>query len=150
MLSFLSKGIVIHTISSILGTRNLLHFNSKGIENYFCNCLRYCFFFFFSKARSASFTEMHVRLDGRFHFNSTLLKCRRRATTDRISKNLKPNQYTYAKNKNRVSVNCAVAKIYLIQIGMMNGYYRKKTFLRADPFFPLFHCELIFWRHILN
>ena len=137
MFSFLSKGIVIHTISSILGTRNLLHFNAKGIENYLYNCLRYCFsflfLFFVSKARSASFTEMHVRLDGRFHFNSTLLKGRRRATTDRISKNLKPNQYTYAKNKNRVSVNCAVAKIYLTQIGMMN---RKKTFLKADPPFP--------------
>ena len=138
MFGFLSKGIVIHTISSILGTRNLFHFNAKGIENYFCNCLRYCFsflFLFFSKARSASFTEMDVRLDGRFHFYSTLLKGRRRATTDRISKNLKPNQYTYAKNKNRLSVNCAVAKIYLTQIGMMNGYHRKKTFLKADPFF---------------
>ena len=27
---------------------------------------------------------MHVRLDGEFHFNSTLLKDSRRATTDRI------------------------------------------------------------------
>ena len=148
MFSFLSKGIVIHTISSILGTRNFLHFNAKGIENYFCNCLRYCFsfLFFFSKARSGSFTEMHVRLDGRFHFKSTLLKGRRRAKTDIISKNLKPNWYTYAKNKNRLIVNCAVAKIYLTQIGMMNGYYRMKTL--ADPFFPPFHCELICWRHI--
>ena len=142
MFSFLSKGLVIHTMSSILGTRNFVHFNAKGIENYFCNCLWYCFsflflpFFFFSKARSASLTEMRVQLDRRFHFNSTLLKGRRRATTDRISKNLKPNQYTYAKNKNRLSVNCAVAKIYLTQIGMINGYYRKKTFLKADPFFP--------------
>ena len=119
----------------------MLHFNAKGIDTYFCLCLQYCFscffcFVFLSKALSASFTEMHVRLDGRFHFNSTLLKGRRRATTDRISKNLKPNQYTYAKNKNRVSVNCAVAKIYLTQIGMMNGYYWKKTFLKANPFFP--------------
>ena len=75
--SFLSKDIVIHIISSILGRRNLLHFSAKGIDNYFCNCLQYClsFFFFLSKARSASLTEMHVRLHGRFHFNSTLLKC---------------------------------------------------------------------------
>ena len=130
---------MIHTISSISDARNFLHFSAKFIENCFCNCLRYCFsflFFSFSKARSASFTEMHIRLDGRFHFNSTLLKGRRRATTDRISKNLKPNHYTYAKNKNRLSVTCVVAKIYLTQIGMMNGYYRKKTFLKADPFFP--------------
>ena len=69
-------------------------------------------------------------------FHTPLLKGRRRATTDTISKNLKPNQYTYAKNKNRLSVNCAVAKIYLTRIGMMNGYYRKKAFLKADPFFP--------------
>ena len=129
MFSFLSKDIVIHTIGSILGTRNFPHFNAKGIENYFCNCLRYCFsFLFFFQKHVASFTEMHVRLDGRFHFNSTLLKGRRRATTVRISKNLKPNQYKYAKNKNRLSVNCAVAKIHLTQIGIMNGYYRKKTF----------------------
>ena len=47
MFSFLSKGIVIHTISTILGTRNFLLFNAKGIENYFCNCLRYCFSFHF-------------------------------------------------------------------------------------------------------
>ena len=102
MFSFLSKDIVIHTISSILATRNLLHFNAKGIENYFCHStvLLFLLLFFFSKARSASFTEMHVRLDGRFHFNSTLLKGSRRATTDRISKNFKPNQYAYAKNNN--------------------------------------------------
>ena len=122
--SFLSKDIVIHTISSILRTRNLLHFNAKGIKNYFCHCLQYwfsCFLFcfvfcfvFFSKAHSARFTEMHVRLDGRFHFNSTLLKGSRRATTDRISKNFKPNQYAYAENNNWVSVNCAVANIIYI------------------------------------
>ena len=47
MFSFLSKDIVIHTISSILGTRNFLHFNAKGVENYFGNCLRYCFSFLF-------------------------------------------------------------------------------------------------------
>ena len=81
------------------------------------------YFLFFSKVRSASFTEMHVRLNGRFHLNSTLLKGGRRAKSDRILKNSKPNQYTYAKNKNRLSVNCAVAKIYLTQTGMMNGYY---------------------------
>ena len=81
MFIFLSKDILIHKMSSILGTRNLLHFNAKGIENYFCFLL----LFFFSKARSASFTEMHVRLDGQFHFNSTLLKGSRRAKTDRIS-----------------------------------------------------------------
>ena len=78
-----------------------------------------------------SFPESGFRL-----FHTPLLKGRRRATTDTISKNLKPNQYTYAKNKNRLSVNCAVAKIYLTRIGMMNGYYRKKTFLKADSFFP--------------
>ena len=98
MFSFLSKLIVIHTISSILGTIKLLHFNAKGIETIFV--IVYSSFFFFSKARIASFTEMHVRLDGRSHFNSTLLKGSRRAMTDRISKNFKPNQYTYAKNKN--------------------------------------------------
>ena len=40
--------------------------------------------FFFSKARSAILPEMRVRLDGRFHVNSTLLKGSRRAKTDRI------------------------------------------------------------------
>ena len=100
MFSFLSKGNVIHTISSILGTKNLLHFNAKGIETIFVIVYSAVFFFFFSKARSASFTEMHVLLDGRSHFNSTLFKGSRRAMTDRISKNFKPNQYTYVKNKN--------------------------------------------------
>ena len=117
MFSFLSKDIVIHTISSILGTRYLLHFNAKGIENYFCHCLQYCFscfvfvflFCFFQKHAAPD-----ARLHGRFHFNSTLLKASSRATTDRISKNFKPNQYTYAKNNNWVSVNCAVANIIYI------------------------------------
>ena len=89
------------------------------------------FSFFFPKARSASFTEMHVRLDGLFYFNSTLLKVEGEQQLTEFQR-----IYTYAKNKNRVSVNCAVEKIYLTQIGMMNGYYRKKTFLKADPFFP--------------
>ena len=67
------------------------------------------FFFFFQKDAVPD-----VRLDGRFHFNSTLLKGSSRATTDRISKNFKPNQNTYAKNNNWVTVNCAVANIIYI------------------------------------
>ena len=53
MFSFLSKDIVIHTISSILGTRNLLHFNAKGIEIIFVIVYStvFLFSFFFSKAR---------------------------------------------------------------------------------------------------
>ena len=85
MFSFLSKDIVIHSISRILGSTNVLHCNAKGIENYFCNCLStVVVVVFFSKARSAILPEMRVRLDGRFHVNSTLLKGSRRAKTDRI------------------------------------------------------------------
>lgn len=87
MFSFLSKDIVIHSISRILGSTNVLHCNAKDIENYFSNCLStvvVVVVFFFSKARSAILPEMRVRLDGRFHVNSTLLKGSRRAKTDRI------------------------------------------------------------------
>ena len=55
MFSFLSKDIVIHSISRILGSTNVLHCNAKGIGNYFCNCLTtfVVAVFFFSKARSS-------------------------------------------------------------------------------------------------
>ena len=55
-----------------LGSRNVLHCNAKGIENYFCNCLHY-------KTHAVCFTEMRVRLGGPFHFKSTLLKGSSRA-----------------------------------------------------------------------
>ena len=58
MFSFLPKDIVIHTISSILGTRNLLHFSAKGIEIIFVtvyNTVFLSFFFFFFKTTQCQF-----------------------------------------------------------------------------------------------
>lgn len=114
--SFLSKGIVIHTIRSILGTWNVLYCNAKSIEN-FWHYVQCCFFvcsFVCLRSRPYQFQwNVSVRIDGRFYSKSTLLKCFRRAKTDRISKNFTPNQYTYAK---RPKLNepqlCAINDIF--------------------------------------
>ena len=100
--SFLSKGIVIHTIRIILSTWNVLYYNARGIEN-FWHYVQCCFFvrsFVCFKNTPCQFHwNASVRLDGQFHFKSTLLKCSKGAETDRISKNFTPNQYTYAKTE---------------------------------------------------
>ena len=69
MFSFLSKDIVIHTISSILDTRNLLNFKAKGIEIIFVIVYStvFLFSFFFQKhAVPVSLKCMYDLMDGFF------------------------------------------------------------------------------------